>query len=94
MNEAEHGGVQGLAMQPGGFNGGLDRRGRRTGAVDRIAQARGALGRQMGLASTLFQVAIAIGGVCLIVKKRWLWGGSLVLAALATLQLVRVLLQA
>jgi hypothetical protein len=60
----------------------------------RVAERAGALGRQMGLASTLFQVAIAIGGVCLIVKKRWLWGGSLVLAALATLQLVRVLLQA
>jgi len=49
------------------------------------------LGSALGLASTLFQVGIAIGGVCLIVKKRWLWAVSLTLALLATLQMVRVL---
>jgi len=49
------------------------------------------LGQGMGLASTLFQVAIAIGGVCLIVKKRWLWGVSLTLAFLACAQMIRVL---
>ena len=49
------------------------------------------LGGKMGLASTLFQVAIALGGVCLIVKKRWLWWVSLGLGIVATLQLIRVL---
>ena len=57
----------------------------------RLAERAGALGRKMGLASTLFQIGIAIGGVCLIVKKRWLWWVSLVIGALATLQLASVL---
>jgi len=48
------------------------------------------LGRKIGVASTLFQVAIAIGGVCLIVKKRWLWGVSLLLGTLAAVQYVYV----
>ena len=57
----------------------------------RLAERAGALGRKMGLASTLFQIGIAIGGVCLIVKKRWLWWVSLVIGALATLQMASVL---
>jgi len=52
------------------------------------------LGGKMSLASTLFQVAIALGGVCLIVKKRWLWGVSLALGVLALVQMVRVLMMA
>jgi len=48
------------------------------------------LGRKIGVASTLFQVAIAIGGVCLIVKKRYLWGVSLALGVLASVQFVYV----
>jgi hypothetical protein len=48
------------------------------------------LGRKIGVASTLFQVAIAIGGVCLIVRKRWLWGVSLALGVLAVIQFVYV----
>ena len=48
------------------------------------------LGRKIGVASTLFQVAIAIGGVCLIVKKRWLWGVSLALSVLATGQFIYI----
>jgi len=48
------------------------------------------LGRKIGVASTLFQVALAIGGVCLIVKKRWLWGVSLALGVLAAVQFVYV----
>lgn len=48
------------------------------------------LGRKIGVASTLFQVAIAIGGVCLIVKKRWLWGVSLALGLLAAIKFVSV----
>ena len=49
------------------------------------------LGRKIGVASTLFQVAIAIGGVCLIVKKRWLWGVSLALGLLAVSQYAYVI---
>ena len=52
------------------------------------------LGRNMGLATTIFQIAIAMGGVCLVVKKRWLWGASLTLGALAALQMAKVLLVA
>ena len=49
-------------------------------------------GQQMGLAITIFQVAIAMGGVCLVVKKRWLWGASLFLGALAAIQMIRAML--
>ena len=51
-------------------------------------------GRQMGLAATIFQIAIAMGGICLVVKKRWLWVASLLLGALAAAQMVKVLLMA
>ena len=50
------------------------------------------LSGRMGLATTIFQIAIALGGVCLIVKKRWLWAGSLALGGLATVQMLLVLL--
>lgn len=46
--------------------------------------------REMGLATTFFQIAIALGGVCLVVKKRWLWYVALGTGALATLQMFRV----
>jgi Na+-translocating ferredoxin:NAD+ oxidoreductase RnfD subunit len=58
----------------------------------RLAEKAGARGREMGLASTLFQIGIAIGGVCLIVKKRWLWWVSLAIGSAATLQMARVLI--
>jgi len=60
-------------------------------ASRRLAERASTLGHEMGLASTLFQVGIAIGGVCLIVKKRWLWWVSLFLGSAATLQMIRVL---
>jgi hypothetical protein len=66
----------------------------RRDAARRLAEKAGRLGHDIGLASTLFQVAIAIGGVCLIVKKRWLWWVSLLLGLAATLQMIRVLLSA
>ena len=55
------------------------------------AERAGFLGGQMGLAATLFQVGIAVGGVCLVMKKKELWYISLSLGALATLQMIRVL---
>ncbi|MDR3459613.1 MAG: DUF4337 domain-containing protein [Verrucomicrobiae bacterium] len=47
--------------------------------------------KQMGLAITLYQIAIALGAMCLIVKKKPLWIASSVLGALATAQMVYVL---
>ncbi len=48
-------------------------------------------GSEMGLATTLFQIAISLGGVTLIVKKRWLWSVSMLTGAIATAQMARVL---
>ena len=50
------------------------------------------LGRNMGLATTIFHIAIAMGGVCLVVKKRWLWASSLFLGVAAAILMVRILL--
>ena len=47
--------------------------------------------KQMGLAITLFQIAIALGAMCLIVKKKPLWIVSSILAVLATAQTIYVL---
>jgi hypothetical protein len=47
--------------------------------------------RQMGLSITFFQIAIALGATCLIVKKKPLWIVSSVFGALATVQMVFVL---
>ena len=47
--------------------------------------------KQMGLAITLFQVAIALGAMCLIVKKKPLWFAAMILGALAVAQMVYVL---
>jgi len=49
------------------------------------------LGSQIALSSTIFQVAVALGGVCLIIKKKGIWWISLTLGTLATLQMIRVL---
>jgi hypothetical protein len=47
--------------------------------------------RQMGLSITLFQIAIALGAMCLIVKKKPLWIVSSILGVLATAQMIYVL---
>jgi hypothetical protein len=47
--------------------------------------------RQMGLAITLFQIAIALGAMCLIVKRRPLWIVSSIFGVLATAQMIYVL---
>jgi hypothetical protein len=49
-------------------------------------------GREMGLSTTFFQIAIAMGGVCLVVKKRWLWYVSMGIGAVASVQMLKVLL--
>ncbi len=45
----------------------------------------------MGLSITLFQVAIALGAMCLIVKKKPLWFAAMIFGALAAAQMVKVL---
>jgi hypothetical protein len=47
--------------------------------------------KQMGLAITFFQVAIALGAMCLIVKKKPLWIASMIFGVLAVAQMVYVL---
>jgi hypothetical protein len=47
--------------------------------------------RQMGLAITLYQIAIALGAMCLIVKRKPLWIASTLLGAGATVQMIYVL---
>lgn len=56
-----------------------------------LATAAANLGREMGLATTFFQIAIALGGMCLVTKKRWLWYVSMGIGALALLQMIRIL---
>lgn len=45
-------------------------------------------GQKMGLAITFFQAAIAIGGMCMVMKKRWLWAVSLLCGVVATAQMI------
>jgi len=45
----------------------------------------------MGLSITLFQVAIALGAMCLIVKKKPLWFAAMIFGLLAAAQMLRVL---
>jgi hypothetical protein len=45
------------------------------------------LGGKFGLAAQTFQIALAIGGLCLLAKKRWLWFITLAVAALAVVRL-------
>jgi len=48
------------------------------------------LGSRMGLAVSIFQISIAMGSICLVVKKKPLWYVSLLLAGLAAAEMVRV----
>lgn len=48
--------------------------------------------REMGLAISVFQIAIALGGVTLVMKKRWMWNVSIGAGAIATVQMFKVLL--
>ncbi len=49
------------------------------------------LGKDMGMAITFFQVSVALGGICLIVKKKWLWFASLGLGVFAAFKMFTVL---
>ena len=47
-------------------------------------------GGGMGLAVSIFQISIAMGSICLVTKKKWLWYLSMGLAGLATFKLLQV----
>ena len=47
-------------------------------------------GSGMGLAVSVFQISIAMGSICLVVKKRPLWYLSVLLALIAAAEMVRV----
>ena len=49
------------------------------------------LSKDMGMAITLFQISVALGGICLITKKQWLWFASLGLGGYAGLKMFVVL---
>jgi len=57
----------------------------------KAAERLSSLGSQIALSCTIFQVAVALGGVCLIMKKKGIWWISLTLGTLATLQMIHVL---
>src|SRR3989475_124519 len=48
------------------------------------------LGSRMGLAVSIFQISIAMGSICLVVKKKPLWYLSLLFAGLAAAEVFRV----
>jgi hypothetical protein len=60
-------------------------------AAQKRADSAALHGKEMGLAITVFQVAIALGAMCLIVKKKPLWFASMTLSALAVAQMIYVL---
>jgi hypothetical protein len=47
-------------------------------------------GSGMGLATSIFQISIAMGSICIVTKKKWLWHVSLLLAVVATVKMVLV----
>src|SRR5208283_2132880 len=51
-----------------------------------------ALAAKFGKAAQIFQIGLAIGGLCLLSKKRWLWYVTLGVAAIATSLLVMAML--
>jgi len=54
------------------------------------ADASSKLGGGMGSAVAIFQISIAMGSICLVTKKKWLWFLSMALAALATYKMAAV----
>ncbi len=47
-------------------------------------------GGSLASAISLFQISIALGSICLVAKKKWLWYASMLLAAGATVKMVLV----
>ena len=59
-------------------------------AARRAADTASEHGSGMGMAVSLYQISIAMGSICLVVKKKPLWYWALALAALATVEMVQV----
>jgi hypothetical protein len=55
------------------------------------AAVQAALGAKYGLAAQTFQIALAIGGLCLLSKKKWMWFITLGVAVLALVRLGLIL---
>lgn len=55
------------------------------------SELQAAKGARFGLAAQTFQIALAIGGLCLLSKKRWLWYITLAAGAFAVLRLIAAL---
>lgn len=60
-------------------------------AARKLASSAAEHSRDMGLAITFFQVSIALGGICLVVKKQPLWFVSLALGSFAAVKMFIVL---
>ena len=58
-------------------------------AARRVAARANRLGGYMGVAVSIFQIAIALGSICLVTKKKPLWHLSMVIAALGTLKMIQ-----
>jgi len=58
-------------------------------AARAVANRANELGGYMGTAVSVFQIAIALGSICLVTKKKPLWYLSMALAVLATLKMVQ-----
>lgn len=59
--------------------------------TDRNSATRsGELGGKMGSAVSIYQVALALGSICLVTKKKPLWFLSMAVAALATIKMILV----
>lgn len=54
-----------------------------------LAQVSSEKGGRMGRAVAVFQIAIAMGSICLVTKKKPLWYLALVLAGLATFEMIQ-----
>jgi hypothetical protein len=60
-------------------------------AFRKDAEEQTALGAKFALAAQTFQIALAIGGLCLLAKKRWLWYLTLGVSLVAVARLVLAL---
>jgi hypothetical protein len=63
---------------------------RQRDAARKVATEASAHGAGMASATSIFQISIAMGSICLVTKKKWLWYVSLLLAALGTAKMALV----
>jgi hypothetical protein len=61
--------------------------------AQKIASDASQRGGGMGMAVSIYQISIAMGSICLVAKKKWLWYVSLALAVAGTAQMALVWLR-